>query len=429
MAKIDVELVVVGAGLSGLMTALLAAHQNRRVALVAPNSGVSGLWSGCVDIWGSVVAGQNNELLPEWHPFRILDGTSPEAKEQVRKTLEICFSDPENNQCLLELFKKSEIVPNEWGKGRATDGCALSISPGIKVISESGSRRALLVDLFEYRDTNALRTGTNLELWSEDVLWRTATISLPFLPLGASSAVISSRLKPILDGPELPKMFLEPFRQKSFMTEFSPDVVFFPPVLGASVEENQRWLKILSHHFKVPVCETSAVRSGLHGYRLLNWLDKQVKSRGIQIVRGVISDVKTSKGHIEELVTSSGDIFRAPQVILATGRFAGGGLNRVYPYNEAIFDLPVYVEGKPLISRSASDHLFEADYTAKQKIFGCGIGVDESLRGLDRFGEVAYDNLRIVGTLLGNCDPVREGRGFGLSILSAYRAVSEAFIF
>ena len=85
------DILVVGSGMAGLMAAIVASGQGKRVTLLSRGCGSLNIGSGCVDVLGYVngqpVEGQPLEALdslPERHPYRLV---SKEGVEEALKTL------------------------------------------------------------------------------------------------------------------------------------------------------------------------------------------------------------------------------------------------------------------------------------------------------------------------------------------------------
>ena len=85
------DILVVGSGMAGLMAAIVASGQGKRVTLLSRGCGSLNIGSGCVDVLGYVngqpVEGQPLEALdslPERHPYRLV---GKEGVEEALKTL------------------------------------------------------------------------------------------------------------------------------------------------------------------------------------------------------------------------------------------------------------------------------------------------------------------------------------------------------
>jgi len=110
---------------------------------------------------------------------------------------------------------------------------------------------------------------------------------------------------------------------------------------------------------------------------------------------------------------------RADAVLLATGRFLGGGLVSDHTaVSESVFDLPVYQpENRELWH---GDGLFEPDGHAVNQ---AGLKTDDMMRPLDADGRPAFEKLFAAGIILAHQDWTRMKCGSGLSVATAYGAI------
>ena len=90
------EVLVVGAGLTGLFASLLATEHGEAVTLVAQGRGGLGLCHGCIDIWGQATPSRALSHLRKSHPYR-LAGTAAlhaavESFDQITRKANYPFS-------------------------------------------------------------------------------------------------------------------------------------------------------------------------------------------------------------------------------------------------------------------------------------------------------------------------------------------------
>jgi glycerol-3-phosphate dehydrogenase subunit B len=112
---------------------------------------------------------------------------------------------------------------------------------------------------------------------------------------------------------------------------------------------------------------------------------------------------------------------RASGVILASGRFLGGGLHAGRNgIRETVFHLPVHQPGN-----RESWHRMNPMDPAGHPLNRAGLEVDENFRPLKN-GVPAFENLYAAGSILAHQDWMRMKCGSGLSIATAFGAV-EAF--
>jgi glycerol-3-phosphate dehydrogenase subunit B len=141
-----------------------------------------------------------------------------------------------------------------------------------------------------------------------------------------------------------------------------------------------------------------------------------VRARAIP-TRGFELDVAAPGGDagaaVEQRVQARG-------VVLATGRFLGGGLaadrKRI---RETLFDLPVW---QPADRRDW--HRPNLLDPRGHPIHAAGLETDEALRPLDATGRPAFDTLFAAGSILAHQDWTRSKSGAGIAVATARAAVN-----
>ena len=113
----------------------------------------------------------------------------------------------------------------------------------------------------------------------------------------------------------------------------------------------------------------------------------------------------------------------AEGVVLATGRFTGGGIvEREGVVREALLGLPLFDDGGRRIDGDAARRHVRPGYDTAQPLFTAGLRSDEHLRPLDPRGRPALLNLVAAGEILGGFEPALIRTGLGLALLSGIRA-------
>ncbi len=174
----------------------------------------------------------------------------------------------------------------------------------------------------------------------------------------------------------------------------------------------------------VPIFEIPTMPPSVPGIRLNQAFEKGLRLKEVQYfsLTRALHVHATTNGHfqiqigrdaVERTVRSNG-------IILATGRFIGGGLhaNRTY-IRESIFNLPVY---QP--TSRADWHRRDLLDPRGHLINQAGLKVDRNFRPLDDSGRPAFNTLFAVGSILAHNDWKRLKCGAGVAIASAYGAVN-----
>ncbi|MCC8381209.1 glycerol-3-phosphate dehydrogenase subunit GlpB [Xenorhabdus sp. PB30.3] len=189
------------------------------------------------------------------------------------------------------------------------------------------------------------------------------------------------------------------------------EAVFLPACIGL---ETDQVVQALQMQVKKPVYLLPTLPPSLLGIRVDQMLRARFRHFGGVIMTGDrVNGVEMAENHITGLYTRNhGDIpLRASHVILATGSFFSNGLkakfNRVY---EPLLDLD-------LLAYSSREQWTRQNVFAPQPYLKFGVTTDEYLRPL-KSGQVVK-NLYAAGSVLGGYDPLFEGCGSGVSLLSA----------
>ena len=227
-----------------------------------------------------------------------------------------------------------------------------------------------------------------------------------------------------------PSRLAAQFEQAAFREAFAETVrpllpgaqaLGLPAVLG--LEGAAAVVRDLSDRLEVPVFEIPLATPAIPGMRLANWLLDQTRREGVRVVRGqpVTAIEPGSSGRLAvTLQSQAGDAtLEAEQVILATGRFFGGGLVATPDgVREPILGLPIRVPP------SRDDwHMNTFLGAPGHPINRVGLEVDDAFRVLDPEGRVVAPNLRAAGALLAHHDWVREKSGAGISVVTGTAAV------
>jgi glycerol-3-phosphate dehydrogenase subunit B len=201
--------------------------------------------------------------------------------------------------------------------------------------------------------------------------------------------------------------------------------VGIPAVLG--LYKSSDVVSDLTGLIGVPVFEISTMPPSIPGLRLKEAFERGLREKRIdyfsqQNVLAVKEEkpgkfvINIGRVHNEQDIISKG-------IILATGRFLGGGLSADRKQiRETIFNLPVFQpQTRALWHRE--DFLDPKGHLINQ----AGLETDDRLRPLGNDGQPAFETLYAAGSILAHQDWKRMKCGSGLAIATAYGAV-KAFI-
>ena len=176
----------------------------------------------------------------------------------------------------------------------------------------------------------------------------------------------------------------------------------------------------------MPVFEIPTLPPGTTGLRLKETFERGLGAKGVTLFlenRVFRAATPPGGGFLLEIGRIEPELtIRAPVVVLATGRFMGGGLRADRrEVRETLFGLPVrQPEGRA--------HWHRAEFLDPRghPVNRAGIEIDESFRPLDASGRPAHAHLFAAGSILAHQDWMRMKCGSGLAIATAWGAVGQA---
>lgn len=195
-------------------------------------------------------------------------------------------------------------------------------------------------------------------------------------------------------------------------------LAIFPAVLG--LLRHEEIVRALERELGCRVLEVPTLPPSVAGYRLAESLKKRLAARGVEVITGApVTSVDVSDGACRAVGVSgaSGRLQRyaAPAYVLATGGILGEGL-RVEPggIRETVFALPVSCDD-PVCQREFLDLKGHA-------VFRAGVAVNDRLQPLGGDGKVALRNVYVAGATLAGFDPIAERNGHAVGIVTGYKA-------
>jgi glycerol-3-phosphate dehydrogenase subunit B len=199
------------------------------------------------------------------------------------------------------------------------------------------------------------------------------------------------------------------------------EAVGLPAILGIS--GSAEVMGDLQHRLGKPVFEIPTMPPGVTGLRLKETFERGLKDLGVQLLlenrvfRAEMDLAGEFRLHAGR--TDPEEVIAARSVILATGRFMGGGLTADRrAVRESLFNLPVYQpEGR--------SHWHREDFLDRRghAVNRAGLEIDSAFHPLDPTGRPAHRRLVAAGSILAHQDWMRMKCGSGLAIATAYAAV------
>ena len=403
------NVVVIGAGLSGLSAALRLLKAGREVDLITKGIGGIQLGQGTIDLYGYGSERVNNPLeaisgLPQSHPDAQL-GSQAVAdsanwlKEQLGADLLVGSPD------------KNIFLPTCLGAWRPT--CLPQ--PSMLAGAAEDGKKYVIVGLRHLKDFYPQLVAENLKKaeipGGGKVSARHIWIDIPVRPGEADTSGLN--FARALDTEDFRAKFCD--EVKRYLKD--GEVVGFPAVLG--LKNHSAWKDIarrLGHEvFEIPILPPS-----IPGMRINETLTQMVRDLGVRYIIGSeVTGLNCRDGRVESVTFDSAGsetTLKAKHFIYAGGGFESGTLqvDSYWNVSERAFNLPLAIPSGPL----AHEDYWGPD----QPLFEVGVEVDSQMRVLDKEYKTLYSNLYAVGGLLAGATRWREKSGDGIALASAIRA-------
>ena len=413
------DVIIIGAGLSGLMAAEAAQSQGARVLILARGMGSLPLTSGCIDGLGYFPSHSQTPLsspLSGLEPLRDSHPEHPYAKvgpETIVKAL-ARFQERVNLGGMLYVgnFDSNVLLPTPLGTFHPT--CLVPVMMKNGNLSTPGS--TLLLGVEGLKDFSSPWAAENL-----NSLYSRGTIASSFRAAVLERLDLSSKAMNALN-------LARAFDDRDFRDRFAKKVTRLlkpgerlgvPAVLGFhSAQEAWSDLqeKLGAEIFEIPLPPPS-----VPGIRLYNILRSHLQEKGVRFIMG-LSSVKPiiDQQRITGLMMGErrSPHYSARAFVLATGKFIGGGLDsdqtRIF---ETLFDLPVRY---PKLRREWFNPRLLSVHG--QPFNGFGLEVNDSLQPVDFGGQVIYCNLFAAGGIIAHADSMAEKSGGGVAIATGFQA-------
>jgi len=381
-------IVVIGAGLAGLVAAVKLAEGGERVVVLAKGVGATHLSPCTIDVLGYApdrVARPLDAIadLPADHPYvRVGRDAIVSAAAWWRESMGFVGS-PEKNVLLptaVGALKPSALVPETMAAGAGSDPVCVV---GFRALKDFHA--ALLAD-------NLVRAGIEAR-----------SVELDLRPEGRVDA----------NSLAFARGFDDRVFRDAVVRAVSPrdgERVAFPAVLGL---DGSAWRDV-QERLGRPVFEVPTLPPSVPGMRVAKVLRERLRRAGGRVLlNNVVVGAERAGERVTALRVRVGlreVTYAADWVVLATGGFASGGLeldSRWQPHEVAL-GLPV--TGVPAEQR------FVPEYFAEHPMGRAGVVVGRDLR------PEGLANVLVVGATLAGAQPWKEKSGDGISLATGHRA-------
>ena len=410
MSKSDV--VVIGNGFAGLMSALVSADQGKKVTLLSYGAGTFPLNSGVIDVLGYDDSGkavanpaQAVSAVADEHPYKKI-GTQA-LEESVKFFQDVVAA--EGFPYVGSLNEQQWLVT---GVGTLKPSCLVPESMQGSQCFEASE--IVLVGIKGLKDYYVDMVAENLakEL-GNDKKYTVITVDPHYE--GARDLTT----KDVASWMDTESGYADFLSQVKGSTG-AGKVILVPQILG--LKGNVVYKKIVAD-LGCPVVETTAMPPSVNGLRLRDVLLSALKKKGITVIENAKAEEAVIEGSKAVAVKAGGEVrlqtYNADKFIVATGGFYSGGITMrdFGDAKEVVFNLPV--ECDCVEERWVNKQLFS---DKKQTFAKTGVRVDATLRGVNESGNVVLQNVYVVGRNLSGYDFCFEHSGNGVALASAYKA-------
>lgn len=423
------DVIVIGAGLSGLIAAARARARGRTVLVLARGQGMTALTSGCIDLLGYLpgaaaycltdVAGGLHRLAtasPD-HPYNKigLDMIQESVAYwlQIMQTMNYPYFGsgfaPGGQPGMMNY-----LLPTALGSVRPTALAPVTMAGG-DIRDEADTLVVGWPDLSDWHprlladNINELRGRLGLRgIWSSILL--------------DNAADAASELSPVMMGSYLERGQHLAVLIDNIRSALSPGIgrVALPAVLG--INAGAGLFRQLSKQLGLPVFEIPAGQPTATGLRLSQLLLSFLKQAGVGLRFNVsVLQAERADGVWQVMVDRPGrvDILTCASLVLATGGLIGRGLEADRTsIRECVVGLPVAGCDLPVLEPQAADNAgWSQDPFAM-----AGVVVDEWMRPVACGGSKEYERLYVTGSTLAGYDPAVEKDGLGVALATGYVA-------
>jgi glycerol-3-phosphate dehydrogenase subunit B len=429
MRRIMLDLLVIGAGLTGLTAALAAAEAGLRVRVVGKGLNALHWAAGTIDLLGYLPAGDASgdlpgdlpvaapldalDQLPAAHPLRRLDAAAIHAAQQrIQSWLTeagLPYVGGENGANLR--------LPSPAGALRPT-----WLAPVAQAVARLDDPSPLRVVGFDrLRDFYPHLIAENLTRQGHPA----CADVLPFTMLTPRHDANTVQLAQALDDPAQVATLGMALRARVQPGER----VVLPAICGFA--RHPAVMAELQEIVGLPIAEIPTLPPSVAGIRLHRALVARLQTLGVRVeLNMAVTGFHTQpsahgRGRTLTAVETAASArplqHRAATYLLATGGILGGGIGsepagRLW---ETVFDLPLHTP--PTHADWFRPHFLDP---RGHPIFAGGVETNADWQPVDSTGAPLYTNLWAAGSILAHADPIRTRSREGLAVATALAATA-----
>ncbi|MGQ9676152.1 MAG: anaerobic glycerol-3-phosphate dehydrogenase subunit B [Chloroflexota bacterium] len=408
MARV-IDVLVIGGGMAGTIAAVTCARAGMNTALVRQSYGATALSSGAVDLAGTTT----------W--LRRVVGSSqavePIVDQAVAVFLELMA---EEGYPYYGTRTRDLTLVNSVATVKTTQLAPMSMLTGN--LSALENARLLVVGVNGFGDFDARYLAKSIQFFVENELVvvpiQTDCVEVIFPSVRRAANLNAFHLARLLDSDEVAEALADRIKEQACPDQYTHIVL--PPIVG--LERPGNALKALQNRLGRPCFEVLSLPPSVPGYRLQRALDNSAKRHGVQLIHGRAVGFTAKNGHLRSIRLVNKDIedvYEPRVVILASGKFIGGGVQWREMLAETVFGLPVCIDGGFDLPVGVQTLITE-QFTAEQRVFAVGVKVDRRLRPVAPDGRPVYSNLFAAGSVIAGYNHAQGNGGLGIPLVSGH---------
>jgi len=413
-----IDVIVIGAGLAGLMAAYYAARAGERVKIVAKGLGATHWHAGTVDVLGYYPTAATPVARPldtlrdltraqPQHPYALADGALDRALQDFVTLMQ---------EVGLPYAGATSTGDNLWLPSPLGVARPTFLAPRAQRAGDLSRPEPMLIVGFQgWRDFYPTLIAENLNKQGH----RARAELLPLDLISARRDVNTVQLATALDDLARVESLAAALRKVMQPGER----IGLPAILG--LDAHVTTLERLETQVGAPIFEIPTLPPSVPGIRLTNALRNRLRQLGVRIE--INADVIGFRAEGDRVMWIESEAsgrplkHRAEKFILATGGILGGGINSDHTGKvwEVIFNLP-------LVAPANRGQWFRARFFDAEghPIFRAGVAVNREFQPIDARGARVFTNVWAVGNVLAHCDPVRERSLEGIALATARCALT-----